>query len=45
MFLIIADTIAKVVTPTGIPCGVIASIVGGPVFIIIILYQRKKSLL
>jgi iron complex transport system permease protein/cobaltochelatase CobN len=45
MFLIIADTIAKVVTPTGIPCGVIASVVGGPIFVMIIIRQRKKALL
>ncbi|NLL94772.1 MAG: iron ABC transporter permease [Thermoplasmatales archaeon] len=45
MFLIIANTIAKVVLPTGMPCGVIASLIGGPIFVIIILHQRKKSLL
>ncbi|MBO4798576.1 MAG: iron ABC transporter permease [Candidatus Methanomethylophilaceae archaeon] len=45
MFLIIADTIAKVVTPTGIPCGVVASVIGGPIFVIILMRQRKKALL
>ena len=41
-FLIIADTIAKVSGVNGLPVGVISSMVGGPLFLYILIKQRKK---
>ena len=43
MFLLIANSVARVCTQFGLPVGVICSIVGGPMFIAIILIQRKKA--
>lgn len=42
-FIIIADTIAKVSGVNGLPVGVISSMVGGPLFIWILIKQRKKT--
>lgn len=43
MFLLIANSAARVCTQFGLPVGVICSIVGGPLFIAIIIIQRKKA--
>ena len=42
-FLLIADTIAKVSGINGLPVGVICSMIGGPLFIIILVKQRKSA--
>jgi len=42
-FLLIADTIAKVSGINGLPVGVICSMIGGPMFIIILVKQRKSA--
>lgn len=42
MFLIVADSIAKVSGINGLPVGVISSMVGGPLFLYILIKQRKK---
>ena len=41
-FLIIADLIAKMSGANGLPVGVISSMVGGPLFLYILIKQRKK---
>jgi len=41
--LIAADTYARVATFTGLPVGVITSLIGGPIFLIILLRQRKSA--
>ena len=41
-FLILADTIAKVSGAGGLPVGVISSIVGGPLFLYILIRYNKK---
>jgi ABC-type Fe3+-siderophore transport system permease subunit len=42
-FLLLADTIAKVSGINGLPVGVICSMIGGPLFIIILIRQRKSA--
>ena len=42
-FMLIADTIAKVSGVNGLPVGVICSMVGGPLFIYILVRQRKSA--
>ena len=42
IFILAADTVAKVTGANGLPVGVISSIVGGPLFILILIKQRKK---
>lgn len=42
-FVILADTIAKVSGPNGLPVGVICSMIGGPLFIYILVKQRKNA--
>jgi len=42
-FIILADTVAKVSGPDGLPVGVISSMVGGPLFIWILVRQRKSA--
>ncbi len=42
-FLVAADTIAKVSGPLGLPVGVISSMVGGPLFLYILIKQRKSA--
>ncbi len=42
-FVILADTIAKVSGPNGLPVGVICSMIGGPLFIWILVKQRKSA--
>lgn len=41
--LIAADTYARVATFTGLPVGVITSLIGGPIFLLILLRQRKNT--
>ena len=43
MFLLLADSVAKVAGPTDLPVGVITSLVGGPLFLYILLRQRKSQ--
>lgn len=42
-FVILADTLAKVSGPNGLPVGVICSMIGGPLFIWILVRQRKSA--
>ena len=42
-FVLFADTIAKISGPNGLPVGVICSMIGGPVFIWILIRQRKNA--
>jgi ABC-type Fe3+-siderophore transport system permease subunit len=42
-FLVLADTLAKVSGINGLPVGVICSMVGGPLFILILVRQRKSA--
>ncbi len=42
-FILIADTIAKISGPNGLPVGVISSMIGGPLFIWILIKQRKSA--
>ena len=42
-FIILADTIAKVSGANGLPVGVISSMIGGPIFIWILIKQRKNA--
>ena len=42
-FIILADTLAKVSGPNGLPVGVISSMIGGPLFIYILVRQRKSA--
>lgn len=42
-FVILADTIAKVSGANGLPVGVICSMIGGPLFIWILVKQRKSA--
>ena len=43
VFLLIADSLAKVAGPTDLPVGVITSLVGGPLFLFIQLRQKKSQ--
>ncbi len=42
-FLLVADSIAKVTGVNGLPVGVICSMIGGPLFIFILIRQRKSA--
>jgi len=42
LLLIVADSISKIAGPTGLPVGVITAIIGGPLFIILLMRQRKS---
>lgn len=42
-FILFADTIAKISGPNGLPVGVICSMIGGPIFIWILIRQRKNA--
>ena len=42
-FVLFADTIAKISGPNGLPVGVICSMVGGPLFIWILIKQKKNA--
>jgi len=41
--LIAADCLARVVGTTGVPVGVVTALVGGPLFLLILLRQKKSS--
>ena len=41
-FLLAADTIAKISGANGLPVGVISSLVGGPMFVYILIKRGKK---
>jgi iron complex transport system permease protein len=43
LFLLFADTIAKVSGPVGLPVGVISALVGGPLFVLILIRQKNKA--
>ena len=43
IFLMILDLISKIVSWNGLPVGVISAIIGGPVFILVLIRQRKNS--
>ncbi len=42
LFIAVTDTIAKVTGPDGLPVGVISSLVGGPLFVYILIKCRSK---
>ena len=42
MILLLADCLAKNVTMAGLPVGVITSLIGGPVFLLLLIKQRKS---
>ncbi|MGN1044449.1 MAG: FecCD family ABC transporter permease [Candidatus Methanomethylophilaceae archaeon] len=42
-FVLFADTVAKISGPNGLPVGVICSMIGGPLFIWILVRQRKSA--
>ncbi len=42
LMLAVADTIAVKILPSGLPVGVITSLIGGPLFIYILIRQHKK---
>ncbi len=42
LFLVAADTVAKVSGANGLPVGVISSLVGGPMFVYILIKRGKK---
>ncbi|MBP5735702.1 MAG: iron chelate uptake ABC transporter family permease subunit, partial [Candidatus Methanomethylophilaceae archaeon] len=42
-FILIADSIAKISGVNGLPVGVISSMIGGPLFIWILIKQRKSA--
>ena len=43
MFLVCADCLAKEITTTGLPVGVITALVGGPLFLFILIKMRKSA--
>ncbi len=43
LFIILADTVAKVCGASGLPVGVIGAMVGGPLFIYILVRQKKSA--
>lgn len=40
--LLLADAVAKVITISGIPVGVLTSVIGGPIFIMILIKSARK---
>ena len=42
LFLVVADTVAKVSGANGLPVGVISSLVGGPLFVYILIKRGRK---
>lgn len=42
-FLILADTVAKVTGTSGLPVGVVCSLIGGPLFLWILIRQKKST--
>lgn len=43
VFMAFADTLAKITGPDGLPVGVISSMIGGPLFVYILIRQRKSA--
>ncbi len=43
VMLIAADCLARVVGSTGVPVGVVTALVGGPIFLIVLMRQRKSA--
>ncbi len=43
MFLILCDCIAKVITTTGLPVGVVTALIGGPMFLFILIKMKKSA--
>ena len=43
MILLAADCIAKNVTMAGLPAGVVTALIGGPVFLFLLIRQRKSD--
>lgn len=42
LFLVFMDSLAKIVSDTGLPVGVISALIGGPVFVYILVKGRNK---
>lgn len=42
IFLLVVDSIAKVISETGLPVGVISAMIGGPLFIYILVQRRRR---
>lgn len=42
LFLVVMDTIAKMIMYTGLPVGIITSAIGGPMFIYILVQRKRK---
>ena len=42
MFLVCADSAAKIVSSTGLPVGIITALVGGPIFLILLIKMNKR---
>lgn len=43
MFLVCTDCLAKEITTTGLPVGVITALIGGPLFLFILIKMRKSA--
>ncbi len=43
LILVAADSVSRVVITTGLPVGIITSLIGGPIFLFILLRQRKSA--
>lgn len=43
VMLTVSDCLAKVITPTGLPVGVITALIGSPIFVYILVKQRKQT--
>lgn len=41
--LLVCDSISRIITSTGMPVGVVTSIIGGPLFILILIRQRRSA--
>ena len=43
IFLMLADTVARtLLSPTEIPVGVVTALVGGPIFLYLLVQQRRR---
>lgn len=43
VMLVASDCLAKVITPTGLPVGVTTALIGSPIFVYILVKQRKET--
>jgi len=41
--LIAADVVSRIIIPTGLPVGIITSLVGGPLFLLILIRQKRNA--